>query len=172
MVLLLIAVHAFTVLSLARNLKNEQKKILTLPEIGERMFNINKKMFSQLKVIDRDLKNLKPNYELLLEQKKAHLAISGELDKQVLVAERSMQANKEYVYYLRQSMAVQNKLFVLQKRLKEKQEKSLKLTSEGVQKARESLTLAKETNALGKEGLEVGAKISKQIQKVLGGGLF
>lgn len=133
-------------------------------ETGKHMMDVNNRMFEQLKRINKDLDKLKPSYEMLAYQRDVHKQLIRELDNQVALNEKNVKvANESYALIL-EGAKIQDEILVLQKKLYEKQKRSLVLTRGGVKKAEEMLSMAKKTQKIGAEGIEMAGKISEKIK--------
>lgn len=158
-------------LSMAQSVKTQKeikKSALSFQdesfELGKHMMETNKRMFEQLKVMNKEMDSLKPSYELLVYQRDRHKELIEELDRQIILKDRSIKIANEMYALLVESTKVQDEISALQKKLYEKQKASLKLSRSGIQKAEEMLFMAKETQKIGEEGIEMAGKISEKIK--------
>ena len=139
-------------------------------KMGLEMFEINKKMLEQLKLIRKDMDNLEPSLKMLKQQYEYHKLIHKELLKQIKIKNDNMKLADEGLRLGRKSAKIQADLYNIQLQLYNRQLKSQKLSSAGLKKARKLLSLAKETNALGEKGIDLPVKMQKYIKKMFGFG--
>lgn len=133
-------------------------------EIGKHLMDVNNHMLEQLKIMNKELDTLKPSYELLVYQRDRHKELIEELDRQIILKDRSIKIANEMYALLLQSAKVQDEITVLQKKLYTKQKVSLKLSRDGIKKAEDMLVMAKETQKIGEEGLAMAEKINEKIK--------
>lgn len=142
-------------------------------ELGKHMLDINTHMLEQLKKLNKELDSLKPSYELLVYQRDRHRELVKELERQIVLKDRSIRDANESYRLLAEGAKIQNEIFSLQMKLYARQKKSLVLTKDGLKKAEEMLAMAKETQKIGEEGIAMAAKISVKIKGMFnfGGGI-
>lgn len=139
-------------------------------KMGLEMFEINKKMLEQLKIIRKDVDNLEPSLKMLKQQYEYHKLIHMELLRQIKIKNDNMKLADEGLRLGRISKRIQQDLYKIQLQLYNRQIQSQTLSSNGLKKAKKLLAIAKETNALGEKGIDLPVKMQKYIKKMFGFG--